>query len=376
MPSPVLGHVYAWVTPIFEYHDASTIYRYLGSVKPATMPRVPRALIALTALAAALRLPDARLAVAVAGRGADRQARAREPRRPVPRVAQQEANPPLFYLFEWVWTRVAGTSEFALRLPSALCGIALVPVAYAIGQAAGGGARPRSRWPRSSPSTRCSSTTRRRRAGTRRWRSRARSASSASSRARGRPLGLGGGVGGRARLPLLRDLPDRDRGGDPAPRRGRAALPAVAGVGVVGAACCRSLLEQIGGGHSDNVTAGVGLATRAKGVGDELDGRASAAPRSTASSGSAARCCVAGVVVLAMRGDWRAALLPAAVGGGGAALMLLAALVRRRLPQQPQHDPGAGDRARDPGARVRAGTAGAGSASRPARRCSPRRSAR
>ena len=43
-------------------------------------------------------------------------------------VAQQEANPPLFYLCEWAVDPVAGTSEFALRLPSALFGIALVPV--------------------------------------------------------------------------------------------------------------------------------------------------------------------------------------------------------------------------------------------------------
>ena len=40
------------------------------------------------------------------------------------------------YLAEWLWTRVAGTDEFALRLPSALCGIALVPVAWGIRAAA------------------------------------------------------------------------------------------------------------------------------------------------------------------------------------------------------------------------------------------------
>ena len=39
-------------------------------------------------------------------------------------------------------------------------------------------------------------------------------------------------------------------------RRGRAALPALAGVGVVGAGLLPLVLEQLGGGHSDNVTAG------------------------------------------------------------------------------------------------------------------------
>ena len=177
----VLGHVYAWITPICVYHDASTIYRYLGSVKPATMPRVPRALIALTALAAALRLPDPRLAVAVAGRGADRRARAREPRRALP-----------------PGRRAGGEPAAVLRRRVAVDprrGDERVRAAAAVGRCAGsrscrsptgsgGGWRrsaPASRWRRSSPCTRCSSTTRRRRAGTRRSRSRARSGSSTSS---------------------------------------------------------------------------------------------------------------------------------------------------------------------------------------------------
>src|SRR3954454_2051986 len=97
------------------------------------MPRVPRALIALTALAAALRLPTLgsqslwldEVLPATLARGSLGDL--------FHVVAQQEANPPLFYLLEWVWTRIAGTSEFALRLPSALFGIALVPVGYSIG---------------------------------------------------------------------------------------------------------------------------------------------------------------------------------------------------------------------------------------------------
>ena len=102
------------------------------------MSPVPRALIALTALAAALRLPslgsqslwlDETLTGGLA-RGSLGDL--------FHRVAGQEANPPLFYLLEWVWTRVAGTGEVALRLPSALFGIALVPVAFAIGRRLGG----------------------------------------------------------------------------------------------------------------------------------------------------------------------------------------------------------------------------------------------
>ena len=98
------------------------------------MPRVPRALIALTALAAALRLPT----LGSQSLWLDEVLTGNLTRGSLGDlfhvVAQQEANPPLFYLLEWAWTRIAGTSEFALRLPSALCGIALVPVGYAIGK--------------------------------------------------------------------------------------------------------------------------------------------------------------------------------------------------------------------------------------------------
>src|SRR4051794_6792455 len=97
------------------------------------MPRVPRALIALTALAAALRLPT----LGSQSLWLDEVLTGNLARGSLGDlfhvVAQQEANPPLFYLLEWVWTRIAGTSEFALRLPSALFGIALVPVGYSIG---------------------------------------------------------------------------------------------------------------------------------------------------------------------------------------------------------------------------------------------------
>jgi mannosyltransferase len=46
------------------------------------------------------------------------------------RIANRESTPPLSYLYEWGSTKVIGTSEFALRLPFALVGIALVFVVY------------------------------------------------------------------------------------------------------------------------------------------------------------------------------------------------------------------------------------------------------
>jgi mannosyltransferase len=49
-------------------------------------------------------------------------------------VLHSENTPPLWYVLEWVDSRVLGTGEIALRLPSALAGIATVPVAWAIGR--------------------------------------------------------------------------------------------------------------------------------------------------------------------------------------------------------------------------------------------------
>jgi 4-amino-4-deoxy-L-arabinose transferase-like glycosyltransferase len=49
-------------------------------------------------------------------------------------AAHTENTPPLWYLLAWADSRVLGTGELALRLPSALAGIATVPVAWAIGR--------------------------------------------------------------------------------------------------------------------------------------------------------------------------------------------------------------------------------------------------
>ena len=51
------------------------------------------------------------------------------------RIVDRESTPPLSYVYEWLWTKVIGTSEFALRFPFALLGIALVPVVYAAARA-------------------------------------------------------------------------------------------------------------------------------------------------------------------------------------------------------------------------------------------------
>jgi mannosyltransferase len=48
-------------------------------------------------------------------------------------VVHSENTPPLWYLIAWADSRVLGMGEIALRLPSALAGIATVPVAWAIG---------------------------------------------------------------------------------------------------------------------------------------------------------------------------------------------------------------------------------------------------
>ncbi len=49
-------------------------------------------------------------------------------------VPRTENSPPLWYLLEWFDYRLFGTGEYALRLPSAIAGTALVPVAWAIGR--------------------------------------------------------------------------------------------------------------------------------------------------------------------------------------------------------------------------------------------------
>jgi mannosyltransferase len=53
-------------------------------------------------------------------------------------VVHSENTPPLWYLLAWVDVRLFGDGALALRLPSALAGIATVPVVWAIGNALSG----------------------------------------------------------------------------------------------------------------------------------------------------------------------------------------------------------------------------------------------
>jgi hypothetical protein len=250
------------------------------------------------------------------------------------RVAEQEANPPLFYLFEWGWTRLAGTSEFALRLPSALCGIALVPVAWAIGRRLGGqraatalaalvAVHPLlvyySQEARgyAAVALACAAgflyflDTLEGKAGGVRW-------ALASAVALGCHYFAIFPVAVEAAILLWR-------------RRG-AVLPALAGVAAAGLALLPLVLEQLDGGHGDNVTAGASLAARVKAAATSwLVGERG--PVVDGLEWLAGALILAGIgVLLAARGAGgpearRAAVLPAAVAGGAVALMLLTALL-------------------------------------------------
>jgi 4-amino-4-deoxy-L-arabinose transferase-like glycosyltransferase len=46
---------------------------------------------------------------------------------------REEVHPPTWYSLMWVWTRAFGTSEFAMRLPSALLGIGSIALVYVLG---------------------------------------------------------------------------------------------------------------------------------------------------------------------------------------------------------------------------------------------------
>lgn len=48
-------------------------------------------------------------------------------------VGFSESAPPLYYVFAWLWTQIAGTGPWGLRALSALAGVATIPVAYLIG---------------------------------------------------------------------------------------------------------------------------------------------------------------------------------------------------------------------------------------------------
>ncbi len=49
-------------------------------------------------------------------------------------ISDQEAQPPLHFVVAWFWSRPFGLGEVGLRSLSVLCGVATIPVAYAIGR--------------------------------------------------------------------------------------------------------------------------------------------------------------------------------------------------------------------------------------------------
>jgi len=49
-------------------------------------------------------------------------------------IVKTENSPPLWYVLIWVWSRIFGAGVVALRFPSALAGVATVPVAWEIGR--------------------------------------------------------------------------------------------------------------------------------------------------------------------------------------------------------------------------------------------------
>src|SRR3954470_833450 len=100
----------------------------------ARLERSPlRVVVALTALAAALRFPT----LGVQSYWADEAITARlldqGLRHMVDAIPASESTPPLYYVLAWLWTRVFGLGEAGLRSLSAVFGTLLVPVAYVLG---------------------------------------------------------------------------------------------------------------------------------------------------------------------------------------------------------------------------------------------------
>jgi mannosyltransferase len=116
------------------------------AARPVSAPAIPRAhgntwlarwwpLVAVTVLAAALRLSTLNLQ----SFWFDEAFTPVHVLRPslwatLRGIGRTENTPPLWYILAWADSRVLGTGEIALRLPSALAGIATVPVAWAIGR--------------------------------------------------------------------------------------------------------------------------------------------------------------------------------------------------------------------------------------------------
>ena len=96
---------------------------------------MPRTLIGLIVLAAALRFPNLGLQSLWADEAFTADIAAAPLRDLLERVADTESTPPLHYALTWAWTRVAGDSEWALRALPALWGTLTVPAIYAAARA-------------------------------------------------------------------------------------------------------------------------------------------------------------------------------------------------------------------------------------------------
>ncbi|MGI8556809.1 MAG: glycosyltransferase family 39 protein [Solirubrobacteraceae bacterium] len=100
-----------------------------------------RALIVIMVLAAALRLPTLALqsywydeaATVVVVKGSLGHL--------VHVLPDMEGNPPLYYVLAWGWSHIFGHGEVALRSLSALAGLGLVPVSFALGRRLSGQTR-------------------------------------------------------------------------------------------------------------------------------------------------------------------------------------------------------------------------------------------
>jgi mannosyltransferase len=53
-------------------------------------------------------------------------------------IPDSESSPPLYYVLAWLWSRLFGTGEVALRSLPALLGTATIPVVWALGRRLGG----------------------------------------------------------------------------------------------------------------------------------------------------------------------------------------------------------------------------------------------
>jgi mannosyltransferase len=91
-------------------------------------------LTGIIVLAALLRLPGLGSRSLWLDEGAEYQAVRGSFGHMLDRVVHTESTPPLSFVYEWLATKLIGTSEFALRLPFALAGIAVVAVVYVAGR--------------------------------------------------------------------------------------------------------------------------------------------------------------------------------------------------------------------------------------------------